>query len=110
MGRILEPGRAVALVGCRAHDSMGEALTLHGLYELVEYLEADRDAGVFVEGWLVVPEGTPDGDWEARTVFVDAWDVFAQTDPQGYGRAMALEREADLAELSQMAEDAGMRS
>jgi hypothetical protein len=36
--------------------------------------------------------------------------VFAQTDPQGYGRAMALEREADLAELSQMAEDAGMRS
>lgn len=94
--RSAEPGTIVALTGCAAWRD-GDELTVSGLYRIECFEPCDPAAFVPEAGWLVAHVDADPDDDEA-VLFIGAYDLWQQTDPQGYGRYLADEREQALAE------------
>ena len=91
MKTLTSEGTVVALTLCSAQDEAGNDQKISGLYRLVEYNPVEPSNYVHSAYWLVESVDT------TEMFGVDAWDLWEQIDPQGYGRFLAQEREADFA-------------
>ena len=119
-----EPGKTVALTLCKAWRGQEET-TVSGLWIIEERIFYDRSAHQHESGFILVREDEADEKAvayaEARAdggtlheqhmagvqavervremveVFIDDCSLWEQIDPQGYGRMLVQEREADFA-------------
>lgn len=100
--RKLAPGTLVALTSCHAWRN-GSEVCVSGLYELVEHEGVDGSSGFWSPGWIALPENVPpDLLTDDHAVFIEDLNLLEQIDPSGYGRYIAEEREAELAQYAEL--------
>lgn len=89
-------GKTFALTSCKAWTSPdNEETQISGLFMVEELVYPDRSCGQY-EGGFWVFRAEDAGTGEGPMWFVDGDTFFEQTDPQGYGRMLRIDRDSEL--------------
>lgn len=86
-------GRTIALTSCPAWDVAGVPVKISGLYSVEDFIDIDLQAGLREASFIVYAADEHTG--ASYEVLADS--LWEQADPASYGRALADEREAELA-------------
>jgi hypothetical protein len=95
-----QAGEIHDLTGIVGTDTNGKETTLEGRYELVEFCPREPSAYVWSDLWVVIPESVVGKEnWEDYIFDIDAFEIWAKLDPEGYKSYMEQERLMDMEEI-----------